>query len=144
MDVQHSTDILVRTHDLRMLQGGMVSHHTGSSIVNEYKPCTHKHTQTHTHTCIHMQIHTHAHIHACACAHMHTSACAHTHTYIHTHIHTQTHTYLISSHLFSKRKAFRNGVGGGGVARFSNRKMTVRTFSGSVQHCAVHVLDRFR
>ena len=39
--------------------------------------------------------------------------------------------HLISSHFVSKRNAFRNG--GMGVAPFSNRNMTVRTFSGTVQ-----------
>ena len=40
--------------------------------------------------------------------------------------------HLRSSHFFPKRNAFRNGGGGGGRgATFSNRKMRVRTFSGS-------------
>ena len=43
--------------------------------------------------------------------------------------------HLISSHFVSKRNAFRNG--GRGVAPFSNRKMTVRTFSGTVQSTSV-------
>ena len=47
---------------------------------------------------------------------------------------SQVREHLMSSHFVSKRNAFRNG--GRGVAPISDRKMTVRTFSGCVQYSA--------